>query len=939
MSRHSRTRIARQGTRQGALRLTVSTLVLAAAASAANAQAVVDAAAPAAKAAGPVSEVVVTGRRSNTKQGVLDEKRQDTAVTSIMSAEEIAERPGGNIVDIVSHLPGLSSFSDMGLGQAATGEQEYVTIRGIDSSYNAYTLNGIRVPQADPNSRALSLKLIAPYGLEAVKVTKTPTVDMEGDAIGGIIDIRTPTAFDFSGALNKITVDGTLSNLASDLGAAYGGGGGQFEWARRFGSAQNIGLYVTGYYDVRNSAGEAVESLGYTPTLASQATVTDFTKVQGLSNKGVRYDYYRNEITRYGGNFSLDYRTEKQKLYVQGSYASYGVTGEDTQHAILNGLASLYSNGTSFSPKGILPGSYFQERDQTEQLGTIKIGGTTNLRRLTADYSFSYGYSEIARPNYVEGSLYGIPNLTGSATNIDISDPARVRVTYDTPATEAYTLSQETDKLWKFQGSDSHSRNIMYTGKFDLNYQVEKGFLDNVRAGIDINVADRSQVQHQFFGNNGDNFVILSPQGVVVPFYLGQGPTVSGLPGRNLPSFLDGSYAGVFRVYDRSTFENGVLPFKYTDQFGRSFSNPSMIVGNPGVYTLNDYNRNTVTGTEAIYAGYAEANLQYGNLRATAGVRYEDTDFSSRQWVVDGATGGFKETSKTYGELLPSLIVTYRPDPSMVFRGAIRQSFARPAFGLVASPLVISRNDITGEIAGISQGNPDLKPVEATNYDASAEFYGPHASIFEVNVYYKSLQNFIYASTATGAPPSANTATISNGGIVTSQPQNGRGAELYGMELDARRSLTELPGFWSGFGLGASVTLQHSSADSGRADHFGRRTSLPRAPEVIYNLDLFYDKDGLKADLAYQYAGLQLVGLTSNNLDEYLQPVKTLDFSISYPVLGVVLTAAAKNLLDDPLFYKTLGKSTQYLGTQDAGGNGSYVATGRFFTISAAYRW
>ena len=34
----------------------------------------------------------------------------------------------------------------------------------------------------------------------------------------------------------------------------------------------------------------------------------------------------------------------------------------------------------------------------------------------------------------------------------------------------------------------------------------------------------------------------------------------------------------------------------------------------------------------------------------------------------------------------------------------------------------------------------------------------------------------------------------------------------------------------------------------------------------------------------------------------------------------------------DEQFYKTLGKSKQYLGTQDGGGNGSWVETGRFFT-------
>jgi TonB-dependent receptor len=289
--------------------------------------------------------------------------------------------------------------------------------------------------------------------------------------------------------------------------------------------------------------------------------------------------------------------------------------------------------------------------------------------------------------------------------------------------------------------------------------------------------------------------------------------------------------------------------------------------------------------------------------------------------------------------VLPNLNLTWRPDPMMVVRGAIRQSFTRPAFGLIAAPETVSRNPLTDQIAGISEGNPNLKPATATNYDASAEFYGPHTSVIAVDLYYKRINDFIYASTSTGAPPSANVASITNQGVVTTMAENGKDADLLGTEVSVRRDLDELPGVLGGLGLGGSVTAQRSSADSGRADHFGRRTPLPRAPNLIYNLDLYYKKYGATADLGYHYEGLQLVGLTSNNLDEYLQPVKTLDFSVSYPVYGVVFTVAAKNLLDDVLFYKTLGKTTQYLGTQDGGGNGSYVETGRFVTVSAAYKW
>jgi hypothetical protein len=134
------------------------------------------------------------------------------------------------------------------------------------------------------------------------------------------------------------------------------------------------------------------------------------------------------------------------------------------------------------------------------------------------------------------------------------------------------------------------------------------------------------------------------------------------------------------------------------------------------------------------------------------------------------------------------------------------------------------------------------------------------------------------------------------------------------------------------------VTLQHSVANPNLAGH-PENTSLPRAPQLIYNVDLFYQKYGVRSDLSWQYTGLQLDGISGYGLDEYLQPQESLDWSISYPIRKVVLAFSAKNLLNNIEFYKTLGKTTQYLGTQDGGGNGSWVQTGRFFTLSASYRW
>jgi len=956
-----RARALRSGLSTSLMALTAALI-----AGAAHAQDAAGANAAEAQAKPQPSEVVVTAKRAGTVESALQEKQASVAVVDIMSAEEISERPGATIVDVISHLPGLSTFSDMGLGQASTGQAEYITIRGIDSSYNAYTLNGVRAPQADPGSRALSLKLVPPYGIEAVTVNKTPTADMDGDAIGGSVDIRTPNAFDFSGPMFRASVDGNLSGLASELGVPSAGGGVNAEAARKFGPGDNFGVYVGAYYDKSNGAGEAAEVLGYVPTLRSQEpaslqnTVVSQANAQtdlaaatgGLSATGIRYDYYNNAITRFGGNLALDWRSNDTQLYLIASYASYQNISDDTQHAIIGAAVSAYGlTGTSatFDPVGTLPGSYWQERNQDEHLATFKLGGESKFDRLTVKYNASLGYSDIEEPNYVQASFYGIsttiepnglPQVYDGFT-VNASNPAHIAINYLQPDGQSYILNnQSVDHVWKYQGQTTGSSNLMYGGRMDLTYRIEQGVFDFVQGGFNIQIADRDQFNHPFFtdgpfgfGGGGDNFAIPTSTGQVPASISAVGPPLTAVPGHNI-NFLNGSFPN-FRIYNASYFENIIIPLAYSSQF------TSTGVPNPGAYTQNDYNNQTVKGDEDVYALYGEANFKWRDVSALVGLRFEDTAFDFSRWMDQTATSGaFQTTSRSYGEVLPSLLVSWRPDPSMVFHADVRESFARPAFGLFAAPISVSVNPLTNQIIGASEGNPNLKPATAVNYDLDGEFYGPHGDLISISAYYKDIQNFIFPATVSGGLPATSANQQSINGILLSIPENGKSASLYGAELDVRHKLAGLlpAGPLDGFGVGGALTLQHSVANPNLAGHPGN-TSLPRAPQLIYNVDLFYQKYGVRSDLSWQYTGLQLDGISGYGLDEYLQPQKSLDFSISYPVYGVVLAFSAKNLLNDIEFYKTLGKGTQYLGTQDGGGNGSWVETGRFFTLSASYRW
>jgi len=907
----------------------------------------------------PVEQLVVTAR---VKRGGILEKIASSASTAIISAEEIDARPVSNVVDAVSILPGVSVFADNGRGQAATGEPEFVTINGMASNYNAYQLNGVRVPAADPGTRALSLKLLPPFGLQSVQVNKTPDASNDGDSIGGVLNVRTPSAFDFAGSLTKLTVQGTLNQLASDQGFNGNGGAIQAEFARRY-LGGRLGVYATVFSKKSESISQAGEASGYAATYFRDYA-KPLNQVSDLSPKSYKWDLQHNSIATTGAALGLDYHGNTTRLYVRATAVSYNDKSEDSQVNIRPAGGGYYLRDAnsafiqSYDPSARLTltnafqGHYFQLRDQVDSLYTVQAGGDTDLDKLHLSYVASLGHSELTQPDYVEGSLYGMPSA-GGAYQMSISPNGYTPIvtfgavagsSLNAATTAAYVLDQRNNAVWKYQGTDSGSRANQYGLKLDANYKLNQGLLTVIRGGVNVSLSDREVWNHYFVHDNNNDYV-LTPGGMAANYNNPQGPTTNNLPGQNVPSFLGypGSAAiNQFRSFNRGSFIDGIKKHKYQNVY----CIPDLINDRecPGTYTINDYNAGAASNNEDVYAGYVSADLDFGKVTVYPGLRVEETKFDGKAWSP--TIHGFVKVAHNYTEYLPNLAAVYRSGDGLVVRGAVRRGFSRPAFGALLSNPQFSVDTIAGEtIAVYSQGNPNLKPTESVNYDASVEYYGIEDSVFEVAAYSKTLTNYIFTQTVTGGGPDH----VTNGSVIGialppgfnvpagatlifNAPQNGKGGSIQGFTLNAQQRLTSLDGLARGLGYRANVTVQHSTTDIGGP--------LPQAPKLIYNFELTYDLNQFKADLSYQYTGLQLVNSgngNDGNIPQYLQPTKFLNLSLGYKLDNLNITFQAKNITDAPNFWKTVGTSKRYLGVQDGGGNGSYIQFGRTFNIIASY--
>src|SRR5262249_47657930 len=73
---------------------------------------------------------------------------------------------------------------------ASLANGKNAVIRGLPDRYVSSQLNGVRLPSADADKRAVDLDQFPVSVIESIQVTKTFTPDQQGDASGGAVDVR-----------------------------------------------------------------------------------------------------------------------------------------------------------------------------------------------------------------------------------------------------------------------------------------------------------------------------------------------------------------------------------------------------------------------------------------------------------------------------------------------------------------------------------------------------------------------------------------------------------------------------------------------------------------------------------------------------------------------------------------------------------------------------
>lgn len=785
-------------------------------------------------------EIVVTGSQA-ARQEAIERKRALPTIADVVASDDIGKLPDYNTAEALQRLPGVTVTIDQ-------GEPRYVTVRGIDPNLNQVTVDGNLVGIPEAEGRRVALDTIPSDLIAAIEVIKAVTPDYDANAIGGSINIVTPTAFDRPDDFTFASARGSYNDKSSKLGF-----GGSLTHGRRFGPDDTFGIVVAGSYSKRFIDSDLIQPENY----------VRFGSVFAPLNY-VIYDY-RIMRERIGAIVNLDWRpSDNVRVYVRNIYNEFTDEEERDQFNLAYAAGTpTFPTASSIRFTNGRATRQYRQNNQTQKLYNSSIGTELGFDRLQVDANYTYAHAQEHTP--IRDDLE-FRSPTGRITELDLSTPLPVFSFidprfYDPAAFPLRRIRERRETI----DEDLH------TGRLDLRYNLTDDALSFVKLGAKY--IDRVKRR--------DNF---------------QTQREATAMGSTLAS--TGGVLG-----EPEDFYNSLVSFGPTIDYARVLefyrANPSLIALNVNQSAINDKALDYRI-REKIYAGYAMASVAVGNITAIGGLRVERTEGQYEAFSIRTVAGApaFAPLSfdKRYTHVLPSLHLNYRPNDNVQLRAAYTNTIGRPNYD--AQVPTFSEDNGIG-----SAGNPNLEPYTSRGFDFSAEYYPNRDTIVSIGVFQKSLKNPIFTQTI------RNTSFAGVALTSLSQPQNATSGSLFGIEGNVEGHFAFLPAPFDNFGASANVTYVTSSVNvPGRE---AEDIPFFNQSDWIANAALFYESGSFEARVAVTYRSEFIVNVGNaaqgTLADIYEKGRAVLDARVSYKLAeGINVFAGVSNITRAPLtFYQT----------------------------------
>jgi TonB-dependent receptor len=761
-------------------------------------------------------QVVVTTEVPHGEALALNRQENADNIVQVSPAEVITSLPNANIADAVGRMAGVTLERD-------EGEGKYIQIRGTEPRLTNVTIDGINVPSPEGTVRQIELDTVPADLVDSIEINDTLQANMDGDGIGGSVNLVTKTA----GEVPTINVFSSLGYTPIDNGRKTTDENGTLGY--RFGAQKKFGVIIGGHYDWN---GRGIDDIEPVPDelMAPNGSLSPYYESMDLRE----YVYYR---TRWGLAGSVDYKLrEDSSIYARALYSNFEDYGNKWVFTVNDnsGLPQCTPSPTPTpclgEPNSVPATPVFKSTSRRPELGigSFVVGG----RHVFSSRWVSWEASVARSREFASAGNPGpdfTDNLTTSACMYNPSQTASVSIYRPqwTPVcyTEAYNQANYSLQDIVLSEGKTAQLNLQGAASIGQRYHIG-GHLATFEFGAKYRTA------HKF----DDSYT------------LGFAPTV------NLPDtmFLD-SY-GNSNYYDKTYSYGAVTDYnKILAYFAQ----------NPGNFMLEPYNPNgntTIGGNpinfdyvEKIPAGYVMNTIDLGRFRLVAGLRVEGTVLDTYTFQANAnatAPGGFIPAVGSYVEFLPSLSLRYSLTPNSALRLVYSRGLSRPDPQDIAEATSIDTSSVPTSVA---LGNPNLKAETANNYDLLYEHYFNQLGMLRGGFFYKQLHDPIVESTV-----SQLLSTGEFAGDAITQPVNAGSAWVTGVEASFLKNFTSLPGPLAGLGLSANYT--HTASQASGLQQLGRSDSpalLRQAPN-FWNIGPTYNYKRLFVALGMTYNGASI---------------------------------------------------------------------------------
>jgi len=842
-----------------------------------------------------------------TEIGLLELRERAPALIDSISADLLSQAGASDAASALRLVSG-----------ASIQEGKFAVIRGLPDRYVNSQINGIRLPTADAEKRAVQLDQFPAAIIESIQVSKTFTPDQQGDASGGAVNIMLKGIPEstFISFKSQLDYNSQVQNREDFL--TYDGGGVNFfgnDRGKRDPQLDRLGM---------NWDGAAGVTRGQAPTQYKWSVAGGLNHV---FDTGVKIGGYANVF--YEQDASFHDNGVNDSLWIRNP--GEGLTPQTTQGAPSNTDPETGDFRTALF-------------DITEATELVQWGALATFGIETDNHAvdFTYLYTRIAEDTATlaedtRGKRFFFPDYDPQ----DSMHPGNIVGRDAAPFLRTQTLEYTERTTETVQLSGRHTLPVEGSELGDL-LTFREPIVD---WSVSQSTATLDQPDKRQFGSAwfGPSFRPGFPP-FVPPFTV----PAEFRPFKPAANFTLGNSQRIFKYIEEESEQYAInlsLPFEqwtgdegyfkfglFEDDVTRTFDQDtfSNFGDNTGfqaesfdifwsdVFPFQDHPISDgppfvdvdYRGTQDISAWHAMIDLPVTSwLNVIGGARFERTKIGivndaeeNATWFPTGAVSpvqlnpGDADVQFEQEDILPSISLVVRPVDQLTFRAAYSETVARQTFREITP---IQQQEFLG--GDIFIGNPELTMSALKNYDLRLDYNPYPGGLVSVSYFQKDVED----------PIEIIQRLV---GFTFTTPVNFPEGELEGFEFEVRQDLGYFFEEMQGLQIGGNITFIESEVTlpNELVDQFASPAlqvpqttrDMTETPEFLYNLYLTYDLQATGTQFAvfYTVTGDKLVagaGESSGNFvpDVYQLETGSLNLSISQRIgEHLKLTFKAKNL-------------------------------------------